>query len=113
MPPRAIRILFEVEAELRRLPDREVKALHNAIEKLSVLGEELPYPHSSAVKVATSSLRELRPRSGDSRWRALYRRVGDEMVIAAIGPDAQADARGFGRAVRLATERLAAWEARH
>jgi hypothetical protein len=52
-------------------------------------------------------LRELRLRAGRSAWRALYRRVGDVFVIAAIGPEAQADKRGFGRAVTAAQARLA------
>jgi hypothetical protein len=38
--------------------------------------------------------------------RPLYQRHGDTFVIAAIGPEAQTDARGFDRAVRLATSRL-------
>lgn len=38
--------------------------------------------------------------------RPLYQRHGDTFVIAAIGPEAQVDARGFDRAVLLATSRL-------
>jgi hypothetical protein len=38
---------------------------------------------------------------------ALYRQVGQVFVVAAIGPEAQADPRGFDRAVRRALERLA------
>src|SRR5215475_7578656 len=38
------------------------------------LGPILPFPHQSAVR--GSNLRELRPRSGRSAWRALYRHVG-------------------------------------
>lgn len=34
-------------------------------------------------------LRELRPRGGRSPWRALYRQVGDEFVVAAIAPEAR------------------------
>jgi len=51
-------------------------------------------------------LRELRPRGGRSPWRPLYSRVGDTFVIAAVGPEALADARGFGRAVADAAKRL-------
>jgi hypothetical protein len=35
----------------------------------------------------------------------LYRRVGGAMVVLAVGPEAEHDWRGFGRAVRLAEER--------
>jgi hypothetical protein len=52
-------------------------------------------------------LRELRPRAGRSAWRALYRQVGEVFVVAAVGPEAQSDPRGFDRAVRRALERLA------
>jgi hypothetical protein len=36
----------------------------------------------------------------------LYRRVGDVFVLAAVGPEAEADPRGFKRAVVAAEERL-------
>ena len=55
----------------------------------------------------TQRLRELRPRVGRSPWRALHRQVGEAFVVAAIGPEAQSDPRGFDRAVRKALERLA------
>jgi hypothetical protein len=32
--------------------------------------------------------------------------VGDALVVAAIGPEAEADGRGFARAVAVAQERL-------
>jgi len=94
--------------ELRALPQRERAALRGALEKLAALGEELGYPHTSAVQGAGETLRELRPRQGDSPVRAFYRRVGDTLVIAAVGPEAQVDPRGFKRAVAAALERLAA-----
>ncbi len=77
-----------------------------AMRKLELHEAQLGFPHSSAVQGATK-LRELRPRGGHSSWRAFYRRVGDEWVLAAIGPEAQADPQGFRRAVRLAEQRLA------
>jgi|HubBroStandDraft_5_1064220.scaffolds.fasta_scaffold773631_2 hypothetical protein len=40
-------------------------------------------------------------------WRALYRQVGEVFVVAAVGPEAQSDPRGFERAVRRALQRLA------
>lgn len=98
----------EAAAERRRLPARERGALDHAIEKLESVGDQLPYPHSSAVRGQDVSLRELRPRGGRSSWRALYRRVGDGIVIGAIGPEAQRDPRGFERAVALALTRIAA-----
>lgn len=106
MPPRDVEFLPEAEAELVALPAREVAALLNAVEKLAALGEELGFPHTSAVQGSDASLRELRPRAGRSAWRAIYRRVGETMVVAAVGPEAQANPRGFDRAVRLAAERL-------
>jgi hypothetical protein len=53
-----------------------------------------------------ASLRELRPRRGNSPWRPLYRRIGDEFVIAAIGPEAKNDPAGFAVACSRAAERL-------
>ena len=74
-------------------------------EKLEALGPGLGYPHSSAVRDA-DRLRELRPRAGRSPWRGFYRRFGDVFVLAAVGPEAEADPRGFKRAVLTAEERL-------
>ena len=51
-------------------------------------------------------MRELRPRGGRSPWRAFYRRVGDVLVISAIGPEAQSNERGFRAAVERAVRRL-------
>lgn len=101
----SVRYLPEARAELGELPGAERAAVINAVEKLQALGETLGFPHTSAVRGATR-LRELRPRSGRSPWRAFYRRVGDVLVIGAIGPEAQRDRRGFDRAVRRAVERL-------
>jgi hypothetical protein len=56
---------------------------------------------------ARIGLRELRPRGGNSPWRALYRRIGDRMWVAAIAPEAVKDRRGFEHACRLAEARLA------
>ena len=77
----------------------------HAMEKLEALGPNLPYPHSSDVQGA-GGIRELRPRAGRSPWRAFYRRIGDEMVIGSIGPEAEANPTGFTRAVRAAHQRL-------
>ncbi len=77
-----------------------------AVAKLEAFGDQLGAPHSSQVKGSRVGIRELRPRSGRSPWRVLYRRVADAMVIVAVGPEAEHDPRGFGRAVRRAEERL-------
>jgi hypothetical protein len=81
----------------------------NAVEKLTVFGPALPFPHCSAIQGA-ERLRELRPRAGRSAWRTFYRRLGDMLVIAAVGPEAEADKRGFDRAVTAALARLAELE---
>lgn len=96
----------DAEDELTRLPTRERVAVVNAVEKLVVMGERLPFPHSSNVEGA-DRLRELRPRAGRSPWRGLYRRIANVMVIGAIGPEAESDPKGFRRAVRNAERRLA------
>jgi hypothetical protein len=95
----------EAEEELMQLPRDEQLALDHAVGKLAAIGPALPYPHQSAVK-AGQGLRELRPRGGRSRWRALYDRRGDTFVVAAVAPEAQVDRRGFDRAVRMAVRRL-------
>jgi hypothetical protein len=45
------------------LPVAEQQAMDHAIEKLTVLGAQLPFPHASKVRGATA-LFELRPRAG-------------------------------------------------
>jgi len=80
-------------------------AMLNVIEKLRSLGLRLSFPHQSAVK-GVQSLRELRPRAGASAWRAFYRRIQDDFVIAGIGPEAEVDQKGYNAAVRRAIERL-------
>jgi hypothetical protein len=98
--------LLEAEQERAVLPKAERAALINADAKLGAYGPQLGYPHTSAVRDA-DRLRELRPRAGRSAWRALYRQVGEVFVVAAVGPEAQSDPRGFERAVRRAVLRLA------
>lgn len=102
-------VLPEADDERQSLPRAERLALDHAIEKLKALGDQLGYPHSSNVRGA-QRLRELRPRGGRSPWRAFYRRVGAIIVVAAIGPEAQVDPRGFDRAVAIAAQRLSSWE---
>lgn len=97
--------LPEAEQEHDEMPGAERLALYNAIRKLESIGPALPYPHSSDVRGA-ASLRELRLRAGRSQWRALYRQVGGSFVIAAVGPEARHDPRGFARACDRALQRL-------
>jgi hypothetical protein len=93
------------EKELNELPVREKLAVDTAIDKLRAIGAALQYPHSSNVQTA-NNVRELRPRQGRSPWRAFYGRIGDVFVVAAVGPEAQCDPRGFRRSVDQAEERL-------
>ena len=92
--------------ELRVLTVSERVALLNAVEKLVALGQQLGYPHSSAVRRSAGRLRELRPRRGNSPWRAIYRRIGDFFVIGAIAPEATVNLRGFDAALAAAERRL-------
>jgi hypothetical protein len=92
--------------ELDSVPLGERLALDNAIEKLRLFGDQLGAPHSSSIRGSSETLRELRPRSGRSRWRAFYRRVGSQFVILAIGPEASVNPSGFKKAVSLAVNRF-------
>jgi hypothetical protein len=100
-----IDILAEAEAELNALVPREQSSMLTVIDKLRQLGLALPFPHVSHIE--GTALWELRPRSGASPWRGIYRREGNYLAIAAIGPDAKVDPRGFRAAVRRANSRLA------
>ena len=91
------------------MPATERNALPHAVEKMVAFGSVLGFPHTNAVQ-GFPGLRELRPRGGRSPWRAMYQRVGDLFVIAAIGPEAQVDHRRFAKAARLAMARLAELE---
>lgn len=95
----------EAENELNKLPTREKVAVDTAMDKLRELGPSLPYPHSSNIQTA-NNLKELRPRQGRCPWRAFYRPISSVFVVAAIGPEAQQNSRGFHKAVHLAEERL-------
>jgi hypothetical protein len=99
----------EAEQELTKLPGNEAVAVVHVIEKLKVAGPTLSFPHSSNVQGA-DKLRELRPRAGNSPWRCFYRRIGAVFVIAAIGPEAANDPRGFKRAIKAAVRRLSELE---
>ena len=107
VPVWEVRYVDAAAKEREMMPARERVALDQARAKLAVHGPSLPHPHQSAVLGAASAgLREPRPRAGRSAWRALYRRIGDVFVIAAVGPEAESDPRGFERMTRLAAARL-------
>lgn len=72
-------------------PDRARRYQHRLVHSCSISSRP---PHTSQVKGTRTGIRELRPRSGRSPWRALYRRVGGVMVILAVGPEAEHDRRG-------------------
>lgn len=100
----------EAEVELNALPVSERVAMRTAFKKLEQVGSALSFPHQSHIR-GTSGIRELRPRSGRSPYRSFYRRTGlEEFVIAAIGPEASVDPKGFQRSVRLAADRLNSFE---
>lgn len=101
-----VRYLPEAEAELGALPAAEQAAMINADKKLQAIGPNLGSPHTSDVRGIKATLRELRPRQGRCPYRGLYRRVGQEFVIAAIGPDGETDKNGFNQAVARALARL-------
>ncbi|HLZ36608.1 MAG TPA: type II toxin-antitoxin system RelE/ParE family toxin [Mycobacteriales bacterium] len=98
-------LVSEAVREIESLAGREREAIENAVKKLQALGPQLGYPHSSAIR-GSEDLRELRPRAGRSRWRVLYRQIGEVYLVAAIGPEAGVDPRGFDRAVAAAKRRL-------
>ncbi len=99
-----IALTQEAEEELASIPPAEQRAMQAAFEKLEQYGDLLPFPHSS--KIIERNLRELRPRAGRGRWRAFYRRIGEIIVIGAIGPEARVNPQGFRQSTGLAEERL-------
>ena len=100
----AVRYHPDAKDEEDALLPREQLAMTNVVNKLQTVGPALGFPHQSAVQ--SSTVRELRPRSGRSSWRAFYRRVGDHFVIGAIGPEALSNPNGFRKAVGMAETRL-------
>lgn len=91
---------------MSKIPAREKVAIDTALDKLRAVGPVLGFPHTSAVRGSDRTLRELRPRQGRSPWRAFYGQIGTTLVVAAIGPEAGVDPRGFTRAVKSAERRL-------
>jgi hypothetical protein len=81
-------VIYDPDAvvELLAMKSKEEhRALLNAVRKLGELGEQLGPPHMKPLKGdRAATLRELRPRQGQSDWRAIYRRAGDFYAILAI-----------------------------
>lgn len=106
-----LELLPEATREIEGLPDRERRAVENALDKLRVLGGTLGYAHSSHVQ--GSRLRELRPRRGASPWRVFYVEHARGMIIVlGVGSEALRDRRAFDRAIRAAEQRLTEWDPR-
>jgi hypothetical protein len=86
--PRPHSVIYDPDAvvELLAMKSKEEhRALLNAVRKLGELGEQLGPPHMKPLKGDhAAALRELRPRQGQSGWRAIYRRAGDFYAILAI-----------------------------
>jgi len=86
--PRRHSVIYDPEAvvELLAMKSKEEhRALLNAVRKLGEIGEQLGPPHMKPLKGGSAAaLRELRPRQGQSDWRAIYRRAGDFYVILAV-----------------------------
>jgi hypothetical protein len=77
-------VIYDPDAvvELLAMKSKEEhRALLNAVRKLGELGEQLGPPLKGD---RAAALRELRPRQGQSDWRAIYRRAGDFYAILAI-----------------------------
>ena len=107
-------VLWHPDALLERDAIKDVRervAIGHFIEKLELIGRLLS-PHSSAVQGKVGQgLRELRPRSGKSRWRPLYRQIDSvTFVILAVGPEAQINRVGFDQAVSNAQRRFSELE---
>ena len=101
-----------LERELNNLFQREPRehiAIRSVFSTLRIMGPQLGFPHSSAVRgTQGAALRELRPRRGHSRYRVLYQRRVDHCVLLALAPEATRDPRGFRSAIDTAIER-ATW----
>lgn len=100
----------EARTEHKRLPKNERKAIDTVVLRLIADGQSLSHPHCSAVKGSFVGIRELRPRAGNSPWRAFYRRIGNTFVLLAIGPEARVNPKGFEAAIRNAEHRLNEFE---
>jgi hypothetical protein len=97
-------VLPDAQREPDDLPPAERVRMLRAIEKLKLFGIKLPHPWTSHVE--GTDLWELRPVAGHSPWRGIYKRVGDVLRVAAIGPDAKVDKHAFIATVKRAATRL-------
>lgn len=86
-------------------PDKEIKAMMNAAEKLEHLGLRISSPHVRDVK-GSDGLWELRPRGGRSKWRPIYKRMAEStFVILAVAPEVETNKRGYNLAIKNAEKR--------
>ncbi len=92
------------------LADEEEAALHNQIDRLNLLGDELPhlpFPHSSQVE---GELRELRCHYGRRHYRVLYRR--SERLLILLHVFAKRSAKIPEREIQTARDRWDDFKAR-
>lgn len=80
----------------------EVRAVMNVVAKLAELGPRLGPPHAAQLKgAAAAGLFELRPRRGNSDWRLICCRDGEDFAVLAVTRHA-----GFTAAVNSASQRM-------
>lgn len=77
------------------------KAVFNVVQKLNVLGPDLPAPHMKSLK-GEADLFELRPKQGACEVRPIYARLGSRFLILAVA----AKKKNFEGAVADAIRRL-------
>lgn len=96
-----VHYLAEAVVDFDHIRDRsERRAILTVVDKLSRIGDKLTMPHARHLSGRTSGLYELRPKSGRSRYRPLYVKVGEvTFAILAVAPESVVDPRGFERAV--------------
>jgi hypothetical protein len=83
------------------------KAVFSVVEKLQVLGPDLPPPHVKSLS-GEADLLELRPKQGASAVRLIFCRTGRRFVVLAVAPDKPSFDRHLLRArIRLDARRRA------
>ena len=102
-----IKVTEEFQAWFDSLSGRERREVNRVINLLESLGVALAYPHSSALEGARYSLRELRPKRGDSPLRVIYAFDPLREVLLLLGGDKSNDKRFYERIIPKA-ERI--WE---
>lgn len=85
------------------LDAQDVEAVNYSVELLAEVGVALGYPHSSAIKTAGFSLRELRCQSGGRPLRVFYAFDPLRQAVLLIGGDKTGDSRFYEVMVPRAT----------